>query len=272
MTEQNQADDSPHIDPEMAQEIAGAAHHIVNDGAVWHPAELNPAIITTPLERELIRQRAGDAAKFHDTEVASKEKDQHIERLEEEAITDEMTGLRTFHALKRELPQAIALSMREKTGFLLWALDGVALGEVNNNVSRAAGDEYIQAIARSLEASIRKSEAAYRGGAKADEFFVMMPLLHIPKDKIDEFIFKKQAEFEDQLALRLQENPKLRPMIDELGLGVYIGQAYVDLADLSPSKRRKPTEIANDLIEEADEAQRQAKKREKKFRTAETPH
>lgn len=271
MTEQRQPN-LPHIDPEMTREMIDAAHNVVGDGRVWHPVEFNPIVITTALERELISQRAENATTLQDSAAANKEKDEHIERLEEEAITDEMTGLRTFHALKRELPQAVALSMREKTGFLLWALDGVALGEVNNHVSRTAGDEYIQAIARSLEASIRKSEAAYRGGAKADEFFVMMPLLHIPKDKIDEFIFKKQAEFEDQLALRLEENPKLKPVIEELGLGVYIGQSYIDLADLSSSRRRKPTELAHDLIEEADEELRRAKQREKKFQSSETPH
>jgi len=194
------------------------------------------------------------------------EKDHKIRELEEDVRTDELTGLRTFTVLKDDMPRAIALSLREHTGFMLWAVDGIGLSEVNNIISRSAGDEYIKEIAAALQVPIRKSEGVYRGGTKSDEFFVMMPLLHVSSDGIDKFIAKKQREFEEELARRIEINPLLGQKAVDLGLGIYIGTAFRDFAEHQTRSNKKPEHIARELFEKADEDIRAAKNQEKKFK------
>jgi hypothetical protein len=84
-------------DEELTVLSAGAAHHMLETESFGDPVAINPTIITTGLERELIKQGAESA--MRETEFIKREN------------TDSLTGLGSRERLQRLISITSKLSM-----------------------------------------------------------------------------------------------------------------------------------------------------------------
>jgi diguanylate cyclase (GGDEF)-like protein/putative nucleotidyltransferase with HDIG domain len=96
-----------------------------------------------------------------------------VERLELEALTDNLTGLRNHRAFQEDLKREIARHNRAGAAFALLLVDMDGLKQVNDTYGHQMGDERIQAAADCLKQTVRFSDNAYRVGG--DEFVVLLP-------------------------------------------------------------------------------------------------
>jgi diguanylate cyclase (GGDEF)-like protein len=94
-------------------------------------------------------------------------------RLEQEALTDALTGLGNRRALDRELAAAVARAARHGERFCVVMLDVDDLKRVNDVFGHAAGDDLLRHLARRLLTSLRTEDRAFRVGG--DEFVVLLP-------------------------------------------------------------------------------------------------
>jgi diguanylate cyclase (GGDEF)-like protein len=249
-----------HFDEDLERATRAAEQMIDANRRIWHPVETDMLDVQNPLtdrERQIIKKDAAGTLEAHH-ELSEQTK--RIKELEEDARNDEKTGLRTFAVLQDELPRAISLTKREKSDIALMMIDGRGLKWVNDHISHAVGDEYIKTIAKALNASIRKSDAAYRGGKESDEFFVMMPLIHPDGASGMEVLAQRikmiEKEFEDLVV----QNPDLKQAYEQNKIGLYIGEAYESLAGQDPIENEK---LAEKMLADADAVLRSEKRRQK---------
>ncbi|MCC6306064.1 MAG: GGDEF domain-containing protein [Rhodobacteraceae bacterium] len=87
---------------------------------------------------------------------------------EEQALTDNLTGLRNRRALDAALARALAAGVP----FAVVRLDLDWFKAVNDNLGHAAGDAVLQAMARALGAETRAADTVARVGG--DEFVVLL--------------------------------------------------------------------------------------------------
>ena len=95
-----------------------------------------------------------------------------LARAERLADHDVLTPLLNRRGFMRELNRALASCRRYQTGAALIYLDLDGFKAVNDRLGHAAGDAALVAVARTLEAAIRETDAAARLGG--DEFAVVL--------------------------------------------------------------------------------------------------
>jgi diguanylate cyclase (GGDEF)-like protein len=100
-------------------------------------------------------------------------RDEELARLAEAALTDSLTGLGNHRSFHEDLRREIARRTRSSSSFSLVMLDLNGLKQLNDRLGHHAGDQRIQAVADSLRATMRATDAAYRTGG--DEFMVLLP-------------------------------------------------------------------------------------------------
>jgi diguanylate cyclase (GGDEF)-like protein len=100
--------------------------------------------------------------------------------LQEQALTDELTGLPNRRLLTERLSQLLAISAREKriVAVLYIDLDGFKL--VNDSLGHTVGDLLLVQVAQALRTSIRQSDTLARLGG--DEFMVLLNGVHNKED------------------------------------------------------------------------------------------
>jgi diguanylate cyclase (GGDEF)-like protein/putative nucleotidyltransferase with HDIG domain len=96
-----------------------------------------------------------------------------LARLELEALTDHLTGLRNHRAFQEDLKREVERRNRSGSGFALLMVDMDGLKRINDTFGHQSGDERIKAVAKCLRESLRGSDVAYRVGG--DEFMVLLP-------------------------------------------------------------------------------------------------
>lgn len=95
------------------------------------------------------------------------------DRLEADALTDELTGLGNRRALERDLRQELARAARHGRQFSVVVIDLDGLKRVNDTEGHAAGDALLRRLAAGLTASLRAGDRAFRLGG--DEFAMVLP-------------------------------------------------------------------------------------------------
>lgn len=95
------------------------------------------------------------------------------DRLEADALTDELTGLGNRRALERDLTQELARAARHGRVFGVVVIDLDGLKRINDTAGHAAGDAVLRRLAAGLQASLRAGDRAYRLGG--DEFALVLP-------------------------------------------------------------------------------------------------
>lgn len=94
-----------------------------------------------------------------------------ITRLEEQAVTDDLTGLPNRRAWYARLDEAIARARRSGGPLTVIVLDLDGFKQVNDGEGHAAGDDLLRAVARSWSSVLREVDVIGRLGG--DEFAVV---------------------------------------------------------------------------------------------------
>jgi diguanylate cyclase (GGDEF)-like protein len=104
---------------------------------------------------------------------------QLLNRLQEGAIRDNLTGLYTHRFFQERLADEILREGRYQTDFCLLLLDVDHFKRYNDTYGHAAGDQVLVRVAQILEQSIRSVDLVARYGG--EEFIVMMPQTALPQ-------------------------------------------------------------------------------------------
>lgn len=100
------------------------------------------------------------------------EKQKFLNLLEEQAVTDSLTGLYNRTLLSQTLENAIYQNDRTKTPMALIAIDLDHFKEINDTMGHDAGDTVLRDIATLLVKRIRRSDRTFRMGG--EEFVIML--------------------------------------------------------------------------------------------------
>jgi diguanylate cyclase (GGDEF)-like protein len=94
-------------------------------------------------------------------------------RLEDEAMTDQLTGICNDRALKQRLESDVSTAERSGNPLSVALIDLDQFKEINDLGGHASGDEALRAVANSLQAAARRGDTVGRLGG--DEFMWIMP-------------------------------------------------------------------------------------------------
>jgi diguanylate cyclase (GGDEF)-like protein len=105
-----------------------------------------------------------------------------LEASEEEALTDDLTGLANRRALMADLERVAAASPPESTVLALYDLDGFKT--YNDTFGHPAGDDLLRRLGGQLDASVASRGRAYRLGG--DEFCILAATRGVAAEEICE--------------------------------------------------------------------------------------
>ena len=100
------------------------------------------------------------------------ERKQMLQRLQRNALYDQLTGLPNRELFDDRVRSAMARAQREQGQFALLYLDLDKFKQVNDNHGHQVGDELLQHTAKRIAASLRHSDTVARFGG--DEFVILL--------------------------------------------------------------------------------------------------
>ena len=106
-----------------------------------------------------------------------KENQTLLARLEQEALTDQLTGLSNRRAFDAEAVRAMARAVRDGTQTLMAVLDIDHFKGINERFGRAGGDAVLKTLARSVQVAMRAGDYFARIGG--EEFGWLLPRVTI---------------------------------------------------------------------------------------------
>jgi len=98
---------------------------------------------------------------------------QALKKLEDQAVTDELTGVFNRRFANEILAKKMAAAKREKMNFVICYIDIDHLKIVNDTYGHKEGDKLIKIVVESLVSAIRSSDYMFRMGG--DEFMLLFP-------------------------------------------------------------------------------------------------
>lgn len=115
--------------------------------------------------------------------------------LRNEVLTDPLTGLLNRRAFSQNLDHALRQWERHGRPFVLVLSDLDFFKLINDRFGHLAGDQVLQATARLMQSSLRKSDLAFRIGG--EEFAILLPETHVAPG----------VEVAEKLRRRIDETP-----------------------------------------------------------------
>lgn len=116
-------------------------------------------------------------SELEEGELAKKEAEA---RLQQQAVTDELTGLPNRRLFSDRLAQSMAIAQREQRVLALLYVDLDGFKLVNDSLGHTAGDLLLVQVAQRLRSRIRKADTLARIGG--DEFTVVLTTLRTPEE------------------------------------------------------------------------------------------
>lgn len=121
------------------------------------------------------------------------EREEHLRKLEQAALCDELTKLGNRRAFEADLKAEHARAKRHKHSLGLMVLDLDGLKEINDHMGHEGGDRLLQTFAVALKQHMRVEDRCYRLGG--DEFAVI--LAHSPLSSSERLHVRLQAVIQD---------------------------------------------------------------------------
>jgi diguanylate cyclase (GGDEF)-like protein len=116
---------------------------------------------------ELFRTRSEELARYQaELEAAN-------DRLRNQAVTDELTGLRNRRAFEERLAFEFSMARRKRRDLSVVLVDADDFKKVNDQLGHQAGDSVLQQLAKVLQETVRLTDLAVRFGG--EEFAVILP-------------------------------------------------------------------------------------------------
>lgn len=94
-------------------------------------------------------------------------------RLSDDALTDELTGLKNLRYFRARLEEEWAISRRDDSHIALLVIDLDRFKRVNDRYGHPEGDRLLRSVALAISSVIRQGETAARVGG--EEFAVLLP-------------------------------------------------------------------------------------------------
>jgi len=165
-------DDRERTEAEAAGLFEGAEtlnfenRYLAKDGT-WHwlrwSSQLSP-------DESLIYARAADVTEIKEIEA---EREELLDRVQDLARRDSLTGLPNRRALEEQLPQEMARARRSLAPLSVAILDIDHFKSYNDTHGHLAGDEVLRACAKAWDSALRAEDAIVRFGG--EEFLVLLP-------------------------------------------------------------------------------------------------
>lgn len=153
----------------------GAADYLLKTSEVFAtiPIAVEKNLTLARMQRENERLQNALAESIREITHKNDELQQLVQRLEEAATTDPLTGLANRRRLSDRLEQMHAEAVRYGTDLacILFDLDGFKT--INDTLGHQAGDELLAQIGEIIRAEVRSSDLAARFGG--DEFVILLP-------------------------------------------------------------------------------------------------
>jgi len=142
---------------------------------------------------------------------------EHIRRLENMAMTDELTGLLNRRGFVMAFQRELALARRNSAaGGVLVMVDLDGFKTINDQFGHNAGDDYLRAVAQALVGNVRSSDLVARLGG--DEFAVLFT--HMPESMGQTRLAKLENSFNSRT---MQTGDHTLPLRASFGLSHYDG-------------------------------------------------
>jgi diguanylate cyclase (GGDEF)-like protein len=153
----------------------GAADYLLKTSEVFAtiPIAVEKNLTLARMQRENERLQNALAESIREITHKNDELQLLVQRLEEAATTDPLTGLANRRRLSDRLEQMHAEAVRYGTDLacILFDLDGFKA--INDSLGHQAGDELLSQVGEIIRAQVRSSDLAARFGG--DEFVILMP-------------------------------------------------------------------------------------------------
>lgn len=125
-------------------------------------------------------------------------------KLESQTSIDPLTGLLNERARENLLEGLEAGYERHQYRGVFIVADLTGLHDTNENISYAAGDDYLKSAGLALQGASRKDDRAFRSGRTADEFLLYLPGIHTKEgvegvmDRVDEILNEREKELRER--------------------------------------------------------------------------
>ncbi|HWT89663.1 MAG TPA: sensor domain-containing diguanylate cyclase [Solirubrobacterales bacterium] len=168
---------------EGAETIGFENRYLAKDGS-WHwlrwSSQLSP-------DEQLIYARAADVTQVKQIEA---EREELLDKVQDMARRDSLTGLPNRRALEEQLPQAMSRARRNLSPLCVAILDIDRFKDYNDTHGHLAGDEVLRACAQAWDAELRGEDTIVRFGG--EEFLVLLP--DTPTDQATEIVERLRAK------------------------------------------------------------------------------
>jgi len=161
-----------------------------------------------------------------------------MQRIEELAVTDELTGLYNRRHLMRILKRQKGLSDRSRYCFSIGFVDLDFFKQINDRHGHGVGDQVLASVAKEIQCSLREVDYVARIGG--EEFVLVL------------------AQADEQEALRIAE--RVRADIERRIIDLGEGQPQLRLTASIGVATHQPEEAIEDLMGRADQALYAAKR------------
>ncbi|QDU35377.1 Diguanylate cyclase DosC [Poriferisphaera corsica] len=226
------------------QAIKQGAYDCIIRGGDWLTGlpfivEKNLAVYIVKMENEQLRKRLERT--LDQLRVKNEQLEMVVEKLEDIAATDPLTGLANRRAFARALGRYFAASTRDDTDLACIMIDLDGFKALNDTLGHQNGDKLLQHTSRVLQQFLRRSDLAGRFGG--DEFVLLLP--NTNQQRAIQVAERIQDEFRKEISRQIMDEH------DQIKLSMSMG-----LATLRVSEAKSPQA----LIECADKTLYAAKR------------
>jgi len=170
------------IEQKILREVGGTLRHVLF-------RRLDGEIIHVDISFQCLDGTDG-VQRILGTFVDVTERDQLIDDLARQSLSDTLTGLPNRRALDAEMDKALARAERQERLLAVAFLDLDAFKPINDTYGHDAGDDLLKEMARRLQGAVRRTDTVARLGG--DEFVLLLEGLR-DMDELNQVLARLQA-------------------------------------------------------------------------------